>query len=284
MNWLFDPWSLGFMRLALAAGVLTAIITAVAGTWVVVRGLSFMGDALAHGVLPGMSLAVLLRQNVQIGAVLSALVMVLGINQIRRRSRLSEDTSIGLLFVGMLALGVIIISRSGSFTVSLTSLLFGDILGVAETDIVLGLAAAVASVAVTVLFYRPFVALSFNRQKAEALGMRPDLAHFTMLALIALAIIASFQTVGTLLVFGLLVAPPATAITMRVRGIPAIMTVAAVAGCLSVLAGLMLSYYFGTAASATIAGVAVAVFFLSMLGRDVHYVIMQRKIPGPNRP
>lgn len=261
MDWLLGPFELAFMQRALVAGVLAALSTALVGTWVVLRGLSFMGDALAHGVLPGIALGVLLGFDLTIGAAASALVMVAGINLVHRRSHLNEDTGIGLLFVGMLAVGVVIISRTSSYTGSLTGILFGDALGATGGDILLLGTTLVTVVVATVVFFRAFLVLSFNDNKAEMLGLHPGVAHVVMLTLVTMAVVSSFQTVGTLLVFGLLVAPPATA-ALVVRRVPAMMGVAGLVGSAAVLIGLLVSYHVGTAASATIAAVAVAGFFL----------------------
>lgn len=264
MDWLTDPFAFGFMQRALVAGVLAAVATALVGTWVVLRGLTFMGDALAHGVLPGIALGVVLGFNLTLGAAASALVMVAGINLVHRRSRLTEDTGIGLLFVGMLALGVVIISRSASYTGSLTGILFGDALGATGADLAI-LAVTLGVVAVTtVVFFRAFIVLSFNDQKAEMLGLRPRMAHVVMLALVTMAVVASFQTVGSLLVFGLLVAPPATA-ALVARRVPVMMAVAALLGTTAVLLGLIVSYHAGTATSATIAVIAVTIFFVVLM-------------------
>jgi zinc/manganese transport system permease protein/manganese/iron transport system permease protein len=270
IDWLLDPLSLQFMQRALLAGVLAAVTTAVVGTWVVMRGLSFMGDALAHGVLPGIALALLLGFNAQLGAILSALVMIGGISLVHRTTRLTQDVAIGLLFVGMLALGVIIISRTGAFAVSLTAILFGDVLGVTVSDVVLQAAVAIFTCVGVVLFYRPFLVLSFNEQKAEMLGLHPRLANAMMLTLIALAVVASFQAVGSLLVFGLLVAPPATAVALRARPIPVMMLVAVVFGIVAVLMGLLISFYARTATSATIAAMSVAFFLVTLAARNLN--------------
>ncbi len=205
---LLDPFEPEFMQRALAAGLLAVVAASVVGTWVVLRGLSFLGDALAHGVIPGLALAVLWGFNLTIGALASAAVMVGGVNLVNRRSRLGDDTGIGLLFVGMLALGVVVISKSRSFATDVQALLFGDVLGVTEADLRVQAAAAVAVLVGSAVGYRAFVALAFNEAKAGSLGLRPGATHLTLLALIAVAIVASFQAVGTLLVFGLLVGPP----------------------------------------------------------------------------
>lgn len=262
-----EPFAFGFMRSALVAGLLTVLASSLIGTWVVMRGLAFMGDALAHGVLPGIALAFVLGGNLMVGAAISAAVMVGGVSLASARSRLGEDTSIGLLFVGMLAAGVAIISRSGSYAGELTTILFGDPLGVTTGDLRTSATAAAVTVGATVILYRAFLVLSFSRAKAQVLGMRPGLTHLAMLALIALVVISSFRTVGTLLVFAFLVAPPATAALVSKR-VPVMMAVSVLIGSLGVAAGLLLSYHLATATSATIAGLTVALFFVVLAVRE----------------
>lgn len=266
MDWLIEPFAPLFMQRALLAGVLAAVITALVGTWVVLRGLTFMGDALAHGVLPGIALGVVWGYDLTLGAAVSALVMVAGINVIHRFSRLHEDVGIGLLFVGMLAAGVVIISRSSSYSGDLTDILFGNPLSVATRDLVFLGATLVAVTVATAVLYRAFLVLSFNHQKAAMLGLRPRLAHVSMLTLVTLAVVASFQTVGTLLVFAFLVAPPAAA-SLLVRRVPAMMVVSGALGIASVVVGLLVSWHADTAASATVAAVAVAAFFVILAFR-----------------
>lgn len=273
---LFDPFDPEFMQRALVAGLLAVVATSVVGTWVVLRGLSFLGDALAHGVIPGMALAILWGFNITVGALLTAGLMVAGISLVNRRSRLGEDTGVGLLFVGMLALGVIIISKSRSFTTDVQSLLFGDVLGVTWADVRLQAAAAVVVVVASTLGYRAFLALSFNEAKAGTLGLRPGLTHLALLGLIAVAIVASFQAVGTLLVFGLLVGPPATA-ALLVRRVWLCMVVAVLLGWVAVVAGLLLSYHHGTAAGATMAGSSVAIFFVVLIAQEGQHALQRRR-------
>lgn len=268
MEWLAEPFELALQQRALIGGSLAAVVLALVGAWVVIRGMSFLGDALVHGVIPGIAVAILLGFNVLLGAIGAAILMMAGINLVHRQTTFSEDTGIGLLFVGMLGLGVILISRTPSYSNSLTTVLFGDALGVTVTDIV-ALAIVLAVVAATsVFFYRPFLVLSFNEQKAQILGMRPKSAHFAMLGLITVAIVGSFQTVGTLLVFGLLVGPPATA-ALLVRRVPGIMLTASVIGVFSVFSGLLISFYANTAGSATIAVVPVFLFFLVLTAQSM---------------
>jgi zinc/manganese transport system permease protein len=268
LEWLTDPFAPRFMQQALLGGLLAAVTTALIGTWVVIRGMAFMGDALAHGVLPGIAIAFVLGFDLTLGAIVGALVMVAGITLVHRKTGLREDTGIGLLFVGMLALGVIIVSRLPSFTTSLTTFLFGDILGIRASDLLVQSVAAALAVVGVVFGYRAFLALSFNEAKAQVLGLRPRLAHIAMLTLLTLAIVSSFRAVGTLLVFGLLIAPPATA-ALLARSVPAMMLTAAGLGSLAVVAGLLLSWHLGTAAGATVSGVAVVIFFGVLLGRNL---------------
>lgn len=277
MHWLLEPFQYDFILRALFAGALAAITCSLVGTWVVIRGMSFMGDALAHGVLPGIAVAFIIGIDVAIGAFLSAIVMVLGINLVNRASRLSTDTGIGLLFVGMLALGVAIISRTKSFTGDLTSFLFGSVLGITTADLWVQLVAAVVTLLAVVVFHRMFLALSFNAQKAAALGLRPRLAHLVMLVLVAIAVVASFRAVGTLLVFGLLVAPPATA-ALVVRRVPAMMALSCAIGVASVALGLVFTYHFDTAAGATMAGTTVAVFFVVLAARELLTRLRRRPV------
>jgi ABC-type Mn2+/Zn2+ transport system permease subunit len=274
-----DAFGSEITQRALMGGLVTATMTAMIGTWVVVRGLAFFGDAMAHGVLPGIALAAVWGFDLTLGAAASAIVMVLGINLVHRTTRLSDDTGIGLLFVGMLALGVVIISRQNSFSGDLTGFLFGDVLGVTNGEILLGLAALVITAVGVVVGHRPFLALSIDSAKSATLGLRPQAAHVAMLTLLSLTVVTSFRVVGTLLVFGLLVAPPATAVLL-VRRVPVAMAVAVGFGWSSVVIGLVVSYHADTAASATMAGVAVAQFFVVLAATELRRALMT---PSPIR-
>ena len=210
----------------------------------------------------------LARSNREWFIVGAAVVMIAGINLIHRQTTFSEDTGIGLLFVGMLGIGVILISRTPSFAGNLTTILFGDALGVTTGDLVVLAVVAAVAVAVSILFYRPFLVLAFDEQKAALYGLHPRWAHLILLGLITLAIVGSFQTVGTLLVFGLLVGPPATA-ALLVRRVPTIMVTAAGIGVVSVMIGLIVSYHANTSGSATMAVVPVVLFFIVLTAKSV---------------
>jgi manganese/iron transport system permease protein len=268
VSWLIEPFEFAFQQRALVGGSLAAIALALVGTWVVIRGMSFLGDALVHGVIPGIALAILFDFNVLIGAAAAAIVMIVGINLVHRQTTFSEDTGIGLLFVGMLALGVILISRTASYSGNLTSILFGDVLGVTRTDMAVAAVILVLTIIASAVLYRPFLVLAFNEQKAQLLGLRPGLAHWVLLGLLTAVIVGSFQTVGTLLVFGMLVGPPATA-ALVVRRVPLMMLTASLIGVFSVVTGLILSFHFDIAGSATIALVPIVLFFIVLTIRSV---------------
>ncbi len=280
MNYLVEAFEPAFMQRALVGSLIAVLATSLVGTWVVLRGLAFLGDALAHGVIPGIALAVLWGFSPIIGAFLAALVMSGLVSVVSSRTVVREDTAIGLLFVGMLSLGIAIVSRARSFSTEVTALLFGDVLGVTVGDIRTQLISTGVVAVATVLLYRPFLALTFNRAKAQTLGMRPDLAQAALLALLALSIVASFQAIGTLLVFGLLVGPPATA-SLLVHRVPAIMAVSVGLGSVAVVAGLVVSFHHGTAGGATIAGFSVLQFFVVLLVREASAALRQPSLSAP---
>lgn len=279
MDWLFEPFDLAFQQRALIGGILAGVLTSVVGAWVVIRGMSFMGDAVAHGVIPGVAVALLIGVNPFWGALAAGILMIWGINLVHQHTKLSADVGIGLLFVGMLALGVVIISLTPSFSGSITAILFGDLLGVTVGGIVLEAVGLVLALVVSVIMYRPFLTLAFNPAKAEMMGFRPKTAHFTLLALITGAVVLLFQGVGAILVFGLLVGPPATAIIL-VRRVVLVMVVSAACAIFSVIAGLLVSYHYSTAASATIVLISVVMFFVVLMGSRLRLSLGKAK-PAP---
>lgn len=279
MDWLTEPFATDPMQRALVASLLAAVTTSLVGTWVIIRGLSFIGDALAHGVLPGITVAFLVGIDLTVGAAAGAAVMVGGIHLVTRRTRLAEETGIGLLFIGMLALGVVIASRAGMDAEELAEVLFGDVLEVGDGDLWLEVVGAAVTLAAVVVFYRSFLVMSFNDEKAEVLGLHPRVAHVAMLVLVATAVVSSFRAVGTLLVFGLLVGPPATA-ALVVRRVPAMMATAVGIGCLAAVAGLVISHHARTEGGATIAATAVGMFFLVLAVREAMLRVSEGAVSG----
>jgi len=269
LNYLVDPFANNeFMRLALFGGILVACTCAIAGTFVVLRGLAFVGDALAHGVLPGIATAMLLGFSGILGAAIGAAVMMGGVSIVTRKFRLSGDTAIGLLFVGMLALGVVITSRSTSFVGDLARILFGELLGITTTDLALQFAALVIVGAIAFVSRRPFLLLSVDDGLARTSGFSARLFHNVMLTMVAITVIASFQTVGTLLVLGMLIAPAATG-SLFARRIESMMLIAALVGSLSIYIGLLISYHYDLAAGASIVLTAVVIFALSATANEI---------------
>ena len=272
MEFLTDPWTWWiepftanvFMQRALLAGLLAVVATAVVGTWVVLRGMTFLGDALAHGVLPGIALAVVIGVSPTLGALVAAAVMVGGVHVVRRHSPLPEDASIGLLFVGMLALAVVIVSAGAAADAGdLHRVLFGSVTGLEADDLWRQAIAAAIAVGGAIAFHRAFLVLTFDETQAELLGLRPRLAHLALMGLVAMSVVASFEAIGSLLVFAFLVAPPATAVLVA-RRIPLVMATAVGVGSVAVVLGALISYHHDTAAGATMALVAVLLCFAVM--------------------
>jgi ABC-type Mn2+/Zn2+ transport system permease subunit len=283
MEFLTDPWNWwiapfadnAFMRDALLAGLLTVLTTSVVGTWVVLRGMSFLGDALAHGVLPGIAIAFIIGVDTSIGALVAAAVMVLGITLIRRHSPLPEDTSIGVLFVGFLALAVVIMStQQASYVGDLNRFLFGSITGVDSADLQRQALTAVVALVGVIVLYRAFLVMTFDVSLASMLGLRPALAQAALLVLVALSIVSSFRSVGNLLVFAFLVAPPAAA-TLVARRVPVIMIVSVLFGVVATVVGILVSYHHDSATSATMALCSVILFFVVLT-----VTAARRAIPG----
>lgn len=277
MSWLTDPvdWWITpfldnpFLRDALWAALLTVVCTSVIGTWVVLRGLSFLGDALAHGVLPGIAIAFVMGSSTTIGALLAALVMVGGVQLIRTASPLPDDASIGVLFVGFLALAVVVMSaESGRGAGDLTRFLFGSINAVDASDLRTLLVITAITLVGVVVLHRALLVGTFDATQARLIGFRPQLTHFALLVLLALSIVGTFETVGSLLVFAFLVAPPATA-SLIVTRVPLIMAAAVGIGALSAVIGLLISYHHATATGATMALVTVVAFLAGLTARSV---------------
>lgn len=270
LDWWIEPFVDNvFMRKALWSGLLAVLATSPIGTWVVLRGMSFFGEALAHGVLPGLAIAFIVGGDPTLGALVAALVMIFGVNLIRNHSPLPDDSSIVLLYVGFLALAVVIMSSSsGAYSGDLSRFLFGSITGVTDSDLLRQLIIAGIALLGVMLFHRAFLVMTFDEVQARLMGLRPRLAHAALLALLAISIVASFQAVGNLLVFAFLVAPPSTA-AMLVRRIPAIMIAAVVIGAASVVVGLLISYHHDTAAGATMVLGSVVLFLFALLIRSL---------------
>ena len=261
-DWLLEPLTYGFMQRGLAASVMVGVLCAVVGCYVVLRGMAFLGDALAHAILPGVALAYLLKGNLMLGALIAAVVVGLGIGMLSRQGKIREDTAIGILFAAALALGVAMISTVQTYAVDLTHILFGNILGVSPSDLLIIAVLGVIVIATIVLLYKEFLVVSFDRVLAATLRLPVEVLRNLMLILIALTIVVSLQAVGVGLVAAMLVTPAATAYLLT-RRLPMMMVIAALIGAFSGVAGLYLSYYLNIASGAAVVLVATAVFVLA---------------------
>jgi len=267
-DWLVQPLTYEFMQRGLAAALLVGIVCAVVGTYVVLRGMAFFGDALAHAILPGVALGYLVsggaREPLFWWALVASIVSALGIGAISRHSKVKEDTAIGIVFAGMFALGIALISTVRSYAVDLSHFLFGDVLGVSVQNLWMIIIFGGLVVLTILAFYKEFLTLSFDPVLAATLRMPVGLFNNLLLVLIAVTIAVSLQTVGVALVVALLVTPAATAYLLTNR-LPTMMALAAALAALSGGVGLYLSYYLGIASGAAIVLTATFIFFLAFL-------------------
>lgn len=259
MDWLLDPLQYSFMARGLAAAMIVGIVCAVLGTYVVLRGMAFFGDALAHTILPGVVIAFLLGLPLALGALVMGISTALGIGALSSRGVLKEDTAIGVIFAGAFALGVAILSATGNYTVDLTHFLFGNLLGVSATDLWLTLILGMVVLGIVFLFFKEFLIISFDPVLAMTLRLPANVLRYLLLVLIAVTIVVSLQVVGIALMMAMLVTPAAAA-SLLTRRLSQMMFVSAAIGCISSVAGLYSSYYLDIASGPAIVLVATLVF------------------------
>ncbi len=264
MERIVEPLQLAFMQRALLAALLIAVVGGVVGTFVVLKGLAFIGDALAHAAFAGVATAYVLGGSIYLGSVLAAVATALAIGFVSRRARVSFDTAIGILFVGAFAFGIMLISASRSYTVDLFSFVFGDVLGVGWDDLRVMAALTVVVLALVALFYREVLFTAYDPTMAEASGVPVAAVQYGQLALLAVATVVAIKVVGIVLVVAMLVTPAATA-RLLVRRIPQMMVIATLLGALASVAGLYLSYYLNVASGAAVVLVATALFLLALV-------------------
>jgi len=262
LSWLLEPFSYPFMQRGLVVAIVVGILCAVIGCYVVLRSMAFLGDALAHAILPGVAVAYLLGGNLLLGALVAAVVVALGIAFFSRGGLIKEDTAIGILFAAALSLGIALISAIRAYAVDLSHILFGNILGVSPSDMLLVIILSAIVLAILIAFYRPFLVISFDPILAQTLRMPGGLVRSVLLILLAVTIVISMQTVGIGLVAAMLVTPGAAAYLLT-RRLPAMMALAAVFGAISSLVGLYASYYLNIASGAAIVLSATLIFLLA---------------------
>lgn len=251
---------------ALVAATVVGATCAVVGTYVVLQGMAFFGDALAHSLLPGVAVGYLVHRGnrgpILLWALGTAILAAFGIGAVSRRGRFREDTAIGIVFVGMFALGIALISTARGYAVDLAHFLFGNVLSVSPSDLVLIAGIGGAVVLTIVVFYKEFLVVSFDPTFAATLRMRTGLFRYLLLLLIAVAVVVSLQAVGVALVLAMLITPPATA-QLLTRRLARMMALAAVLGALSGAIGLYVSFHGGIASGAAIVLVATGLFLLA---------------------
>ena len=261
---LVQPLRYPFMVRGLLASIMVGSLCAVVGTYVVLRGMAFFGDALAHAILPGVAVAYLLGANIFWGALLMGLITAVGIGYVSRRGQVKEDTAIGVIFAASLALGVAMLSTVQNYSVDLTHILFGDVLGVSTSDLWLTAGLGLLVLLAVVFLYKELLVISFDPVLAATLRLPLSTLQYLLLVLIALTIVVSLQTVGVALMVAMLVTPAATAYLLT-RRLWHMMIVGAAIGVLSSIAGLYISFYVNIASGSAVVLVSTALFILAFL-------------------
>ncbi|MBI5353213.1 MAG: metal ABC transporter permease [Chloroflexi bacterium] len=272
INWLVEPLQYEFMQRGMIAAVLVGIVCAIVGTYVVLRGMAFFGDALAHTILPGIAIGYLItggaRDTLFWWALGTAVIAALGIGAISKQAEIKEDTAIGIIFAGMFALGIALISTVQSYAVDLTHFLFGDVLGVSAQSLWLIIIFGAIVLLTIAAFYKEFLTLSFDPILAATLRLPVNLLNNVLLCLIAVTVAVSLQTVGVALMVAMLVTPAATAYLLTKR-LPVMMALSALFAALSGVIGLYLSYYWSIASGASIVLTATMFFVIAFLWKRI---------------
>ncbi len=268
MSWLLEPLTYEFMQRGLLASVIVGVLCAVMGTYVVLRGMAFLGDAMAHAILPGVAIAYILRGDLLVGASVAAVVIALSIGFFSKEGTVKEDTAIGILFAAALSLGVALISTMQTYAVDLSHILFGNVLGVSASDLWLIGGLSLGILLTVGLLYKPFLVISFDPVLAATLRLPAELLRNLMLVLLALTVVVSLQTVGVSLAAAMLVTPAATAYLLTRRLWPMMLT-SALIGAVSSVIGLYISYYFNIVSGSSIVLTATAIFLLAFLWKRI---------------
>jgi manganese/iron transport system permease protein len=275
VDWLLEPLQYGFMVRGLLASLMVGAICSTLGVYVILQGMAFFGDALAHAILPGIVLAYLLGWPLAVGALLVGILASIGIGALSHQGEVREDTAIGIIFAGSFALGVAMLSTVGGYAVDLAHILFGNVLAVSTSDlwVIVGLGGAV--LLIVVLFYKELLVLAFDPLLAQVLRLPTTFLRYLLLILIALTIVIALQTVGIALVLAMLVTPAATAqlLTRRMRPM---MIVAAICGMTANLIGLYVSYYVNIASGPAMVLVATLFFALVFLFAPQRGLVIQK--------
>ena len=276
-EWLLAPLRFAFMVRGLIAAIAVGVLCSAVGAFVVLRGMTFIGDALAHSILPGLAVGFISigkgdRRGLFWWAIGTAILVALGMGWISDRTRFREDAAIGIVFAGMFALGIALISTVRGFSVDLVHFLFGNVLGVSNHDLTLLGAFGGAVLLLLFLFYKELVLVSFDITLARTLRIRASFYRYLLFVLIAVTVVLSLQTVGIGLMLAMLVTPASTAHLLTKR-LPAMLMVGALLGAVAGIVGLYLSFYFGVASGAAIVLVSIAMFLLALMISNRHEIV-----------
>ncbi|MEO8286062.1 MAG: metal ABC transporter permease [Chloroflexota bacterium] len=283
VHWLADPFQYSFMQRAVLEVLLMGLTCGIIGTYVVLRGMAFIGDALSHAIFPGVVIAFLLHISFFVGALLFGLITAVTIGTLSRNRRVSEDTAIGVLFAGMFALGIVLISGVRGYTADLASFLFGDVLGVSNEDILASAVIGLLVLTALILFHKELVLVAFDEEMADAIGLPVWLINLGLLMLIALTIVVSLRAVGNILVVAMLVTPSAAARLWTDR-LKVMMLLSALFGGLGGILGLLISYHTDRAAGGMIVLTVTAWFGVSLLVAPRHGALSRLLHPASASP
>lgn len=275
LNILWEPLQYPFMVRGLVAALLVGILCPVVGSYIILQGMAFFGDALSHAILPGVVAAFLLSWPLAVGALIVGVLAAVGIGLLSERGEIREDTAIGIVFAGSFALGIAMMSTVRSYAVDLTHILFGNVLGISTSDLWMIATLGALILLVVILLYKEFLVMTFDPTLAVVLRLPARFLRYLLLILVALTIVVSLQTVGIALMLAMLVTP-ATAAQLLTRRLPSMMALAAIIGALSNVTGLYLSYYFNVASGPAMVLVATAVFLVVFLLRPGQGYLWQK--------
>lgn len=262
IDYILGPFQYGFMVRALIVSVLVGVMCPILGAYVITRGRAFMGDALAHSVLPGMVVAFLLGISPFFAAVPAGIVIALLMGTVSRRTGISEDTSIGIVFAGMFALGLVMLSRATSVNVNIEDLLLGQVLGVTQTDVYVSVALTALVLIGLYAFHRQLVYTTFDEVGASVVGIKTNLIEYVLLALLALVIVIGIQAAGIVLVMAMLITPAATGYLLARRFV-GVMIIGALVGAASAIVGLYLSFHADLPSGPSMALLATLMFTIA---------------------
>jgi len=261
MDLLLEPLQYDFIVRALLAAIVVGVVCSILGVYIVLRGMAFLGDAMAHTILPGVVAAFLLGWPLAVGALTMGVLTALGIGVLTERTSLKEDTAIGVIFAGLFALGVAMLSLRGNYSIDLAHFLFGNLLGVSTADLGLTTALGGGVLLLIFLFYKEFLVLSFDPLLAETLRLPTTFLNYLLLILIAVTIVVALQVVGVALMLAILVTPAATA-SFLTRRLPSMMAVSATIGVFSGVVGVYASYYLNIPSGPAVVLVATGIFLV----------------------